>query len=222
MNKKRIDSSKLGRLTKFGASLFKATSKYAISRAREKSEELIENSQSVKRALGKVEASKELINSMGELKGGLMKIGQMLSLTEGMLLPPEISEMFKELQKKSPSMPDEDLNGVFLNNFGKLPEEVFAEFNRTPFAAASIGQVHKGKTHSGESVAIKIQYPEIQKAIDHDFQIFWYLECPNLIGSVYYFWAIRLHQRLKSQILGYGFPRVPAVSHGWSRISFQP
>lgn len=169
MNRKKVSSSKLGRMAKFGTSLIKATGKYAITRAKEKSSEFLEKTP-IKATISRIEASKELINSMGELKGGLMKIGQMLSITEGMILPPEITELFKELQKESPSMPNKDIDLMFKKNFDKLPEEIFKSFDRKPFAAASIGQVHKGETQSGEIVAIKIQYPNIKKAIKHDLE----------------------------------------------------
>ncbi|MFZ8934109.1 MAG: ABC1 kinase family protein, partial [Bacteriovoracaceae bacterium] len=136
--------------------------------------------------LSKIEASKELIDAMGELKGAFMKIGQMLSLTEDMVLPDEVSALFKKLQREAPPMTEKELNSVFLDEFKKPPEEIFKSFERTPMAAASIGQVHRGVLKTGENVAIKIQYPNIQQAIKNDFknvkaiERFFKLLLPNL------------------------------------------
>ena len=160
MTGKKIKTSKLQRLTKMGTTLAKATSKYLVKKTLTKTSHL-----NVKTSV-----AKDIINSMGELKGALMKMGQMLSITEDMILPPEVTSLFKELQKDAPPMPRSDLDRVFLESFGKIPEGLFKSFDRTPIAAASIGQVHKAVLPTGEPVAVKIQYPNILKATENDFE----------------------------------------------------
>src|SRR5262249_3876544 len=59
----------------------------------------------------------------------------------------------------------------FKSSCGKYPEEVFREFDPEPFAAASLGQVHRAVTRAGEKVAVKIQYPAIRASIENDFRL---------------------------------------------------
>ena len=118
----------------------------------------------------KVAAAREIIKQMSHLKGALMKLGQMISITEDLILPPEVSKLFRELQKSAPPMSDKDIDNVFAQSFEKKPEELFERFNRTPIAAASIGQVHRAITKKGENVAVKVQYPKIVNAIKSDFK----------------------------------------------------
>lgn len=107
---------------------------------------------------------------MGEMKGGLMKLGQMLSLTDDLVLPPEITELFKPLQKDAPPMSESDLDLMLKTVFPAPLDDLFDHFERRPFAQASIGQVHRARLKNGDLVAVKIQYPEIKKAVAHDLK----------------------------------------------------
>lgn len=148
----KLKTSRVSRLMRLGKGLAKAGTNYILN----KNERL--------------KAVLDLIDTMGELKGGLMKIGQMISITEDMVLPPEISKAFKKLQTTSPPMEDEVIDQVFQKNFSKTPEEIFKTFEREPIASASIGQVHLATLPTGEKVAVKIQYPGIAKAIKGDLK----------------------------------------------------
>ena len=169
---KKFVSHRLGRISKFGKSLVKASGHMAGALAKDKLSQI--NSQSsekikeLKSMSNRIAAAKEIVQTMGELKGALMKLGQMISITEDMILPPEISALFNQLQKDAPAMNDEELNDVFLDAFGKRPEEIFREFKRKPIAAASIGQVHEAFLEDGQRVAVKVQYPKIVQAIQYD------------------------------------------------------
>lgn len=167
---KKFSSSRLGRLGKLGKSLAVATGHLALDVVKNKTQEIIDKNPKAQEITRRALAAKEIVQSMGELKGAMMKIGQMISITEDLVLPPEISALFKELQKSAPPMPRADLESVFMTCFQKSPEQIFQEFNYTPMAAASIGQVHYAKTHEGEEVAVKIQYPKIVEAIQNDFK----------------------------------------------------
>ena len=167
---KKFKSSQLGRLTKLGKSIVVATGHLAIDAVKNKTQEIISQNDKASELTRKISATKEIVQSMGELKGALMKLGQMISITEDLVLPPEISALFRELQKSSPPMSQNDLNSVFLKGFGKLPNEMFKSFDMLPMAAASIGQVHKAQTFEGQDVAVKVQYPKIVEAIKNDFK----------------------------------------------------
>lgn len=160
-------SSRLQRLAKLSSGIAKASTQLALDYAIQYTKE---KEQDVKELSRKVKATKELIQTMGQMKGALMKLGQMISITEDMFLPKEITDLFKDLQRNAPPMSNRDIDLVFKRNFGKLPEEIFKDFQRTPLASASIGQVHLACLDNGEKVAIKIQYPEIVQAIRSDFK----------------------------------------------------
>ena len=105
------------------------------------------------------------------LRGPAMKLGQTLSLQSG-VLPDEALVELSKLQREAPGMPRSPTRAQFTGSLGRAPEEVFTEFDVEPFAAASLGQVHRAVTKTGETVAVKVQYPGIQQAIENDFAWF--------------------------------------------------
>lgn len=169
-SQKKFKSGRFQRISKLGKSLAIASGHLALDMAKDRADRILKKSEDLKDLSRRIKAAREVIRSMGELKGALMKLGQMISISEDLILPPEISALFRELQKNSPPMEDHDLNQVFLESFQCLPEEMFKSFDRVPMASASIGQVHKGITKEGDEVAIKIQYPKIKEAIENDFK----------------------------------------------------
>lgn len=115
---KNFKSGKISRLTGIGTSILKATGKYAIRTARNKTSDIIDKNENIKNLSAKIAATKEIIETMGELKGALMKIGQMISISEDLILPKEISALFNGLQTKSPSMPQSEVNLIFKKTLG--------------------------------------------------------------------------------------------------------
>lgn len=114
-------------------------------------------------------AALRLLGTMGYMRGAVMKVGQMLAnLPE--LLPEEFAEVLAALQFEAPPMHFSLVREVFLDEFGREPEELFASFDRQAFAAASLGQVHRARLHSGEEVAVKVQYPGIARTIRSDLR----------------------------------------------------
>lgn len=115
-------------------------------------------------------ASQRIRLELQELKGPIMKLGQMLSNQEAEI-PREALAELAGLQMHAPPMHPTLARAQFRSSFGKNPEEVFEEFTTTPFAAASLGQVHRAVTKKGDPVAVKIQYPAIKKAVKSDFKL---------------------------------------------------
>lgn len=118
-------------------------------------------------------AAEALLKTLGEMKGLPLKVGQMASYIDG-LAPPGYEERFqKELKKlldRAPPLSPEAAVKVVTEEMGAPPESVYAEWEREPFAAASIGQVHRAVTRHGDHVAVKVQYPGIDKAIEADLK----------------------------------------------------
>lgn len=114
-------------------------------------------------------AALKLLGTMGYLRGAVMKVGQMLA-TLPEVVPEEFAEVLASLHFEAPPMHYSLVREVFLDEFRRDPEEIFASFDRRPFAAASLGQVHRARLHSGEEVAVKIQYPDMARTIRSDLR----------------------------------------------------
>ena len=105
---------------------------------------------------------------LSHLRGAAMKLGQMISLDSGEMLPAELSDIMARLRDRAHHMPPPQLQRVLAAEWGKGWRTRFARFDATPIAAASIGQVHRALTHDGRELAIKIQYPGVRQSIDAD------------------------------------------------------
>ena len=116
-------------------------------------------------------AGKRLSDTMGELRGPAMKLGQALSLHTG-TLPEETLQELATLQMSAPPMHPQLVRAQFRQELGRDPEDVYHSFDPVPFAAASLGQVHNAVGKDGKKLAVKIQYPAIREAIASDFKWF--------------------------------------------------
>ncbi len=112
---------------------------------------------------------KEVAATLGEMKGAVMKVGQIASQMQD-ILPREISEQLKVLQNASAPMPFHVIRRQLEKELGDTIDSLFSRFEETPFAAASIGQVHHATTHEGEEVVVKVQYPAVKESIDSDMK----------------------------------------------------
>lgn len=124
----------------------------------------------------------DVVAALGQMKGALMKLGQMASyLDEGM--PPAMSQALASLRSDAPPMPSDLALTEIERSLGRPLHELFSEIDPEPIAAASIGQVHKAVTTEGKVVAVKVQYPGIAQAIAADLDNTEMLA--RLLGMVY-------------------------------------
>lgn len=104
---------------------------------------------------------------MGNMKGVTMKLGQIMSVMTG-TVPPDFADSLATLQSRATPMAPGLVKQVFEEEFGKSPDRIFRRFNWQPFAAASIGQVHRAELQDGSQVAVKVQYPGAAEAVTAD------------------------------------------------------
>ncbi|MBU6235942.1 MAG: AarF/ABC1/UbiB kinase family protein [Alphaproteobacteria bacterium] len=111
--------------------------------------------------------AKELLLALGQLKGPIMKVGQILA-TIPEALPPEYASALRELQSNAPPMGWPFVRRRMRSELGADWERKFKSFGQEAAAAASLGQVHKSVLHDGRTVACKLQYPDMASAIEAD------------------------------------------------------
>ena len=114
-----------------------------------------------------IRTSQDVARELGDMKGAMMKFGQLLSfIVEA--LPDDAQRALATLQADAKPMSPALVEQVIVEELGRPPEHVFLDWNRVPVAAASVGQVHRAVTHDGDDVAVKVQYPGVAEAIDSD------------------------------------------------------
>ena len=113
----------------------------------------------------------DLKKGLGEVKGPFMKIAQLLSMIPD-ALPIEYSNQLIQLQSHAPSMGESFVRRRMVNELGENWKKFFLNFNTHASYAASLGQVHKAKLKNGDLVACKLQYPDMQSAVDADLNQF--------------------------------------------------
>ena len=114
-----------------------------------------------------IRSAEDVATELGQMKGAAMKLGQMLGfVADG--LPPAAQQALTSLQQDVPPMAPSLAAQVVVEELGAPPERVFLDWERVPVAAASIGQVHRAVTRDGRRVAVKVQYPGVDRAIRTD------------------------------------------------------
>jgi len=122
-----------------------------------------------------------VLDSMGYLRGAVMKVGQTLANFPD-IAPKEFVETLEKLHFSAPPMHWSLLREMVINELGDEPNNLFAEFDKQAFAAASLGQVHRARLKTGEPVAVKIQYPGIARTIGDDFRNLLLFLLPNRLS----------------------------------------
>lgn len=157
----KIPTSRLGRTARFGGMVVGQGTKYLTHRSDER------------RAEWALDAADELVTTLGSMKGAAMKIGQVLSTVDFELVPEDRRDEFKAklaaLRDDAAQVPFHRMRKVIEQDLGPLRER-FADFDETPVAAASIGQVYRATTRAGDDVAVKVQYPGVAEAVETDLR----------------------------------------------------
>ncbi|KAF8130305.1 ABC1-domain-containing protein [Boletus edulis] len=169
----KVPSSRIGRLFHYGglaASLGYGAASEVIRRSTTASDDRQQGS------LMMTEANiKRLVSKLSQMRGAALKLGQFMSIQDTHILPPEVDKIFRRVQDSAHYMPDWQMEQVLASALGPSWSDNFSSFDRVPFAAASIGQVHNAvlrpsvsPTGQEERVAIKIQFPNIANSIASD------------------------------------------------------
>ncbi|MCB9591104.1 MAG: AarF/ABC1/UbiB kinase family protein [Sandaracinaceae bacterium] len=144
----------------------KLAAKVGVSAAKRQLRGRDANAPTAAQVVGSTEAARELVAKLGQLKGLVMKVGQMASYLPG-ALPDEAQDVLAALQAQSTAMDFEAVRGVIEAELGGAVADRFEDFEERPFAAASIGQVHRAR-FEGRPVAVKVQYPGIEEVLASD------------------------------------------------------
>ncbi|KAI9453811.1 ABC1-domain-containing protein [Boletus coccyginus] len=169
----KVPSSRLGRLFHYGglaASLGYGAASEIIRRSTAASADSQQSS------LMMTEANiKRLVSKLSQMRGAALKLGQFMSIQDTHMLPPEVDKIFRRVQDSAHYMPDWQMEEVLTSALGPSWADNFTSFDRVPFAAASIGQVHSAilrasasPTNREERIAVKVQFPNIANSIASD------------------------------------------------------
>ncbi|GAW16993.1 hypothetical protein ANO14919_064420 [Xylariales sp. No.14919] len=109
-----------------------------------------------------------LVAKLSRMRGAALKLGQMMSFQDSKMLPEPIREVLQRVQDRADYMPARQRDRVLVASLGPEWRDTFEDFEETPIAAASIGQVHRATLKSGEKVAVKIQFPGVADSIHSD------------------------------------------------------
>ena len=164
---KRIPSSRLGRFSQLGRLAGGMVGGMVTEGARQLARG---NRPAIGAMLLTPANARRLADRLSEMRGAAMKMGQLLSMDSGQILPPQLSEILMRLREDAHRMPLGQVAKVLDDSLGKQWKEAFERFDFKPIAAASIGQVHRATLKDGREVAIKLQYPGIEKSIDSDIR----------------------------------------------------
>jgi predicted unusual protein kinase regulating ubiquinone biosynthesis (AarF/ABC1/UbiB family) len=164
-NERKVPSGRITRLAKFGGlasalvgNIVKGTTKQIFSGQRP----------SLTLSLLNTDNAVSITKRLAHMRGAAMKLGQLLSMDAGELLPAEWELILSRLRQEADPMPKTQLLSTLEASWSKDWHQQFSYFSFAPIAAASIGQVHRATLKDGRQLAIKVQYPGVRESIDSD------------------------------------------------------
>ncbi|KXS09606.1 ABC1-domain-containing protein [Gonapodya prolifera JEL478] len=164
MTSARVPASRLSRLWHYG-NLFAGV---AVGTATEAVRRSIGVGSNAPNALMSPQNVERIVKRLSRMRGAALKLGQMFSIQDNVMLPPEIEAILLRVQNAANFMPESQLQQVLRAELGEDWPTLFSSFDTIPFAAASMGQVHSAVLPSGQRVAVKVQYPGVAESIDSD------------------------------------------------------
>ncbi|KAG3256067.1 coenzyme Q8B, transcript variant X1 [Ictidomys tridecemlineatus] len=114
--------------------------------------------------------AERIVQTLCTVRGAALKVGQMLSIQDNSFISPQLQRIFERVRQSADFMPRWQMLRVLEEELGKDWQAKVASLEEVPFAAASIGQVHRGLLRDGTEVAVKIQYPGVAQSIESDVQ----------------------------------------------------
>lgn len=160
-----VPKSRFSRMAKLGGLAGRVATNMALDSGRQ----LL---QGQKPALNDLLLSRKNLNHVADqlasMRGAAMKLGQLISMDAGTVLPKDLADILNKLRADGVTMPPSQLIEVLNRNWGEGWDQHFSRFGFNPIAAASIGQVHKAVNKQGVELAIKVQYPGVRESIDSD------------------------------------------------------
>jgi predicted unusual protein kinase regulating ubiquinone biosynthesis (AarF/ABC1/UbiB family) len=170
---RKIPKGRFRRSAKLGSAVGTQATRYAgtraanVARSEDRATERLEGRH--------LETAIRMADVLGEMKGAAMKLGQMASFIDTEFLPPEYRQLYQDqlarLRSAAPAVSWRQILDVLSEEYDGEPlADLFADIETEAFAAASIGQVHRGELYDGRKVAIKIQYPGIADALEADLK----------------------------------------------------
>lgn len=171
---RKVPSSRIGRMATFGQ-LFAGLGIGTINELA-KGALGLGGSTDTKAALFSEKNAQRIVDTLCRVRGAALKLGQILSIQDSTIVSPHLVKAFDRVRQAADYMPDWQVKKVLKEDFGDNWRSNFISFENKPFAAASIGQVHRAVLHDGMQVALKIQYPGVAKSIESDID--------NLVGML--------------------------------------
>jgi predicted unusual protein kinase regulating ubiquinone biosynthesis (AarF/ABC1/UbiB family) len=172
MADEKLPTGRVQRLARIG----RTAAGVAVKQAGTKTANVVRSSERSEKALERrqIETAEQIVTVLGGMKGAAMKLGQVLSFLDVGLVPEEYREEFQAklatLRDSAPTVSFERMKAVIEEDLGEPLDRAFKELDPAPIAAASIGQVYRGRVHDGREVAVKVQYPGVSDAVRADMQ----------------------------------------------------
>ncbi|CAH0560194.1 unnamed protein product [Brassicogethes aeneus] len=167
---RKVPSSRIGRMVSFGT----LAAGLGLGTASEYAKRTLGISQSDPKDASTLFMTKanldRIVDTLCKVRGAALKLGQIMSIQDDNIIHPDLAKALERVRKSADFMPDWQVEQMLTQELGYQWRENFLDFENRPFAAASIGQVHRGKTKDGVEVAVKIQYPGVAKGIESDIE----------------------------------------------------
>lgn len=163
---RKVPSSRVARLASFGG-LFAGLGLGTVSELT-KGALGLGGTTDPKEALFSPNNAERIVDTLCKVRGAALKLGQILSIQDSNVVSPQLVNAFERVRQAADYMPDWQVERQMVSELGDDWRKKLASFDQKPFAAASIGQVHRGVLHDGTEVAIKIQYPGVARSIEND------------------------------------------------------